>query len=167
MTKTYKYKELEFTLKPFNLDMMNRQGRLLKEYERLSAKENIDLRRDFEKEFKMKDELEKSISRFEQALETLPPGNEAERERLQGLLDAKREEYETDGTIQILKKLLKDTEGSNLILLITNREIIKPFIDEVLIGDVNSIDWEDENVAKFIGEVVLDFFTYSQTSKQK
>ena len=166
MTKTYKYKEKEFTLKPFNLDMMNRQSKLLKAYQKLSSRETLELRRDFAEEFKIKDELEKAIGVYERALDTLPEGNESEKERLQGLLDNKMNEYESNGTVAVLDKLIKDTEQGNLIELITNTEIIKPFINDVLSGDVNSIDWNDEDVAKFIGEVVLDFYTYSQASKK-
>ena len=163
--KAYKYKDKEFTLKPYCLDMMNKQGKLLKEYEKLRAKEELELRRDFP-EYSIKDEYDKSIERYNQALDTLPGGQDEERKRLEGLLEKKLEEYENDGRMKVLDKLIKDSENANLVLLITDMKIVKPFIEDVLNGDTSSIDWTDENVAKFVGEVIMDFFTLSQTSKE-
>jgi hypothetical protein len=164
--KVYKYKDKEFTFKTFSLDMMNKQGRLLKEYEKLRAKEELELRGEFP-EYSIKDEYDKALDRYRQALDTLPDSDITERERLEGLLEKKLEEYENDGRMKVLDKLIKESENANLVLLVTDMKIVKPFIEDVLNGDVHSIDWSDVEVAKFVGEVIMDFFTLSQTSKEE
>ena len=49
--------------------------------------------------------------------------------------------------------------------LITSYDVIKGFLEGYLIGDLSKLDYEDESIIEFIGEVIGDFFLYKKQNR--
>lgn len=51
--------------------------------------------------------------------------------------------------------------------LITSYDVIKGFLNVYLIGDLSKIDYENESIIEFIGEVISDFFLFKGQSRKQ
>ena len=49
--------------------------------------------------------------------------------------------------------------------LITSYDVIKGFLEGYLIGDLSKLNYEDESIIEFIGEVIGDFFLYKKQNR--
>lgn len=165
--KVYKYKDTEFTLKPFSLSLLEKQTPLIRAYRRAVAKTTIEVRKDFAEEFAKVDEYEKRIGDLRKAYQTTPEENTQMKEEYKIKLQNAIDEYAADEEVQIAKKYLDESLKIETGSAFLDISLLKGVASNILVGDTSVIDWEDTEVASFMMEVITDFFTYSQPNKNE
>lgn len=89
----------------------------------------------------------KDVARVERIIEK----NKAEKEAL-------LEEYEKDLKAQENAKLYQTMEALAIQEAITDEDLIFPFLEKYLTGDIKKLDRESPAILNFIQEVMTDFF---------
>ena len=79
--------------------------------------------------------------------------------------DTINSEFENDTVAQEQQAEYNRMFNYAIQLLITSYDMIDGFLRKYLIGDYSKLDYEDENIVIFIGEVIGDFFLYKMQNR--
>ncbi len=74
-------------------------------------------------------------------------------------------EFESNSKAVSLMKLYNDCEGFVLLELIADVNFMKPFMNKILTGPVDKLNFDDEEIVTLIKDAVEDFFIITGKSK--
>jgi hypothetical protein len=154
--KTYKYKAQDFKLKPHSLEMMHNAAPLMIKYRRLLWEHTKDI------DMRKVENAKLYISELETALEQMKKENTPDIVKIDELtlkLGRTKEDFETNNEYQSLIKLYSDSEKLAMYELITDSQLIKPFLCSVLDGNTDKLDFTGADIFELVKEVVPDFFS--------
>lgn len=157
----------EFTLSKNNLLLKKKSNRLLKRFAKLIQEftSDIDLTPVKKYESDIHDlkvqvfQLESMATRTKDDDEYL----EARKKDLEELND----KFESDAKVQSLVKENSFCEGLAIKELLDDTEFLIPWLSEVLTGDFDKINFEDENINEFTTPILTDFFLLYRKNNQK
>ena len=102
------------------------------------------------------------------------PNQTAEIERVKGKLEGNKKAYEIalerfNSNAEIKEITEKYSRAIELTFeyLVTEDEVIIPFLKKYLTGDFSKLDYTDVNILKFISEIIADFFMTLSANKTK
>lgn len=164
--KIYTFGGLEFRTQEHKLKILNIASPLQMyfkdEVKRLSK--DLDSRK-FERDIKAIQDLRNKNDNDKEYLESLSKENTKEIERVKSVIG------KSEKTLKVMSDAFNNNEDYKKISdentriwnqafknLIANVDLVIPFIDSYLIGDVDKIDYTDWKVIEFISEIVADFF---------
>lgn len=113
------------------------------------------------------EQIELQLSQIEKCLETgkNSKGQDIDRAEYEKMQHDKKAEYSQmlqafndNIEIQNLLKLRNELEALALVELITDTNFIKPLLKDILKGDIDKLDFEQEDILPFISEVLVSFF---------
>jgi hypothetical protein len=161
--KTYNYKGMEFRLKDNDLELLKNAAPLLIKYRKLVHEYTKDIDMTEVNLYKEKvNELSTAASQL------IGSEDEAERNRADEImlkLNETEMEFEKDTKALSLMKLYNDCEGFVLLELIADVKFMKPFMNRILEGPLDKLDFEDEDIITLIRDAVEDFFIITGKSK--
>lgn len=145
-------------MRQFDLGLLNKTAHLLLKYRKLLYEFTKDI------DLAEVNEAEERISELKTAIEQLnKAGSKSEAERLSGKLRSEEEAFAGNSRLQSALKLYNDCTGLALYSLITNPDIINPFITGVLEcvtekekfpglnpNEINSINFAREVLGDFL-----------------
>lgn len=177
MSKTYNFNGTEFVASDNILRVHNAAFPLQKLFadklKEFSAGVDIDKVNSLKAEV---DRLEGMKNVDEEYLKLIEsnPEQAAEVKRVKGKLKINSEAYE-----KAYKNFNSDEEVKQITMqyakcieqtfgyLITEDEVIIPFLKKYLTGDFSKLDFTDVNILKFISEIIADFFMRLSENKKK
>lgn len=127
--KIFTYNGRQYRMRQFDLGLLNKAAPLLLKYRKLLYEytKDIDLAEVREAEERIT-ELKTAIDQLKEA------GNKTEADRLSGKLKDEEAAFAGNRRLQSALKLYNDCTGLSLYCLITDGEIINPFLKDVLSG---------------------------------
>lgn len=169
--KTYSIQGNEFIMLPLNLGLMNKAAPLLLKYRKLHFEYTGDI------DMKQVEEAEEKISDLKTVIDELEDkeGDNSgriveQKEKLQML----EEQFENNRKLQSLISFYNDCEGLAMYRLLTDGNIIKPFLKNVLApagncstAKIENVDFNLAGAPEFIKEVLTDFFTLTLQNAEK
>lgn len=99
-------------------------------------------------------------SKEKKRVENIQKGLNSELEKLTKLFNA-NENY------NMLVRKYQEATNRTFELLITEDEIIIPFLEKYLSGDFSKLDYTDVSILKFISAVITDFFLLLSQNRKK
>ncbi len=165
-----KFNGTEYTIKDNNLAINQASIPLLIKYRKLQAEYLDDI------DTSIIDKYEHRISELKNAINDLSKLNESDifegeqtngnklielRERLKEIEDLKA----SDEELQIISKMKNDIEALILTELSLDTALMSKLFSKILIGDTSKIDYEHSDYRLFAMEVLANFFTVLQLSK--
>lgn len=161
--KIYSIQGNSFKMLPLNLGLMNKAAPLLLKYRKLHFEYTGDI------DTSRVENAEENISGLKTVIDELEDkeGDHSARiTELKEKLQLLEEEHKNDRKLQSVIKLYNDCEGLAMYELLTSRNIIIPFLKNVLAdaggnipSQIDNIDFNLAGAADFIKEVLTDFFT--------
>ena len=159
--KTYKYNNVDYTLKHVTLDVLSSAAPMLAKFRKLQQKYIRDIDMSAVNVLRTRiEELELSIDQLKEG------GAENNPERIAQLelkiKDAK-EQFDIDEQIQGTLTLYNECIGLAMLELIGDKEMINAFLNKALVSDREAIgnieiDFSGETTFEFVKDVVHDFF---------
>lgn len=174
--KTYKFGETEFQVQRNVLKIQNAWLPVAMYFEKLVEMYTAECDMSVVNEYKQrlkdiadKDKQDKSDLAKLQS-EEIPNTEIIERVNKQIELNKTELEKITDGFSKNETALKQQSEYNRMFnyaiqSLITSYDVIKGFLEGYLIGDINKLNYEDESIIEFIGEVIGDFFLYKKQNR--
>lgn len=159
---TVKYKDIEYELRPFDIDTKKAFSLVVFEIDALKKiyLEGFDL--------SVKDNLDKQINVKEIAIKQLEAlGNKTEEQVIQlDNLKKSLEEIYANAEYKKCVDILNDAHVRALSYVCLTKEIMRPFLNAVLIGDLTKLEW-DWNINEFCQEVLMSFFFFQMKSRNE
>ncbi|MBM4158587.1 MAG: hypothetical protein FJ216_07395 [Ignavibacteria bacterium] len=161
--RIYTYKNQEFRLKANNLNLRKQSADFMLKYEdyMYNATKNIDFYPLQKYRNKMSD-FNTAISQLSKknlgSNNDIPDENKNEIKKLNKSLTKLMDDFENDQKAQSLLQYEKKIENLVFLKLISDENVIKPLIDDILIGNTKIIDYDNEDTLIFLSDILRDFF---------
>lgn len=155
-SKIIKYKDTDFTFVYDPSLIKKKKNRLLKKYFSLEKEFLGDIDKSLIESY------ENRIAELETAIETTK--DEKHKAELQIKLDKAKNDFETDSKVKSIQKEIAQCTGLLMTELCEDTEFMKPFLKEVLQGDISIIEFGSQDALVFIMEVINNFFSFTVSS---
>jgi predicted house-cleaning noncanonical NTP pyrophosphatase (MazG superfamily) len=161
--KTYNYKGLEFRLKDNDLELLKNAAPLLIKYRKLLHEYTKDI--DMSEVNTYRDRMNELSTAASQLIDSDDAADKERAEELMAKLNETESEFEENTKAMSLMRLYNDCEGFVLLELIADVNFMKPFMQKILTGPVDKLNFEENDIITLIKDAVEDFFIITGKSK--
>jgi hypothetical protein len=161
--KTYNYKGLQFSLKSNDLELLKNAAPLLIKYRKLLHEYTKDI--DMSEVNLYKEKMNELSTAASQLIDSDDEADRSRADELMLKLNETEMEFGSNSKAVSLMKLYNDCEGFVLLELIADVNFMKPFMNKILTGPVDKLNFEDEEIITLIKDAVEDFFIITGKSK--
>ena len=179
--KIYSIQGQNFSLLPNDLNLLNKAAPMIAMLRKLSYEYTKDLDLSEANEYKLRiSEISEAKVQMEDILSEGVDENGVELssekitemygriDELQNKYDEITEELKQNTVVQNMLRLKEELESYALIELLTDISFLKPILKKILKGgDIDKIDFSNNETIGFIKDVVTDFFTVMNRSSLK
>ena len=169
MEKTYKVQGQEFRLLSNTLKVKQYGVKLIVKLQKLQL-ENLKDLDTFELDRYEKRFADLEIAR-KQLDEQFKSGDVSVEKQLKDLtekVNQLQKDFEADKNAQLEKQVRQDCYAYAFAELLWDVDFLKPVFAKMLTGgDVLKLNWNDDKISEFIGEVINDFFLITQQKKSE
>lgn len=152
-SKIIKYKDSEFTFVYDESLLKKKKNRLLKKYFSLEKEFTGDIDRT------ILDNYEKRIAELELGIESTK--DESHRTELESKLAKFQTAFDNDLKAKAVQREITQCTGLLMTELCEDTDFIKPFLKEVLQGDLDKVEYGTQAANVFILEVINSFFSFT------
>ncbi len=171
-SKVYKFKDTEFTVQKNVLKIQNAWlpvamyfENLIKMYTAECDMSAVNSYKDRLKELNIKDAQDKSDIQKPDLDSDVIARIQSQIEKNKIELDKINSEFESDVAAKEQQSEYNRMFNYAIQSLITSYDVVNGFLQSYLIGDYSKLDYEDESIIEFIGEVIGDFFLSKNTNR--
>lgn len=161
--KTYNYKGMQFSLKSNDLELLKNAAPLLIKYRKLLHEYTKDI--DMSEVNMFKEKMNELSTAASQLIDSDDETDKNRADELMLKLNETELEFESNSKAVSLMKLYNDCEGFVLLELIADVNFMKPFMNKILTGPVDKLNFDDEEIVTLIKDAVEDFFIITGKSK--
>lgn len=167
---TKEYNGIVFELRPFNIKTKEAYTQIVltidRIYKSLIKAREIDISLLDKYTYRL-NELQTAFSQL-RALENLNEDQKTQLENLEKSLNDLKATMINDKEYQETLNEVNTCYTEATLKVCQSIELIKPFMESVLIGDLTKLDWEtDFFIDEFCAEVLKVFFSYAMSNKRK